>query len=61
MSVEQAVQSATINVARLLRLDGCGELRPGYRADFIVVEAAADDLIEGLAGQSSLWVGGQRH
>ena len=60
MRMEQAVQSATINVARLLRLERCGELRPGCRADFIVVEAAVDGLIEGLAGQNSLWVGGQR-
>jgi imidazolonepropionase-like amidohydrolase len=61
MHIEQAVQSATSNVARLLQLDRSGELRPGCRADFLVVEAAADDLAEGLAGETSLWMGGRRY
>ena len=60
MSVEQAVQCATRNVARLLSLDGRGELRPGCRTDFLAVKAEPDDLIGSLAGEHSLWVDGQR-
>ena len=56
MSVEQAVQCATGNVARLLRLVGRGELLPGCRADFLVANAEPDDLIGSLAGEQSLWV-----
>lgn len=60
MSVEQAIQCATGNVARLLSLDGRGELCIGCRADFLAVKAEPDDLIGSLAGEHSLWVGGQR-
>ncbi len=60
MNVEQAVQCATSNVARLLRLVGRGELSPGCRADFLVVDSRPDDLIGNLVGEQPLWVSGKR-
>ena len=39
MPLEAAVTAATITPARSVRLDDCGELAPGKRADIVVLDA----------------------
>jgi len=60
MRLAEAVQCATGNAARLMRLADRGELRPGGRADFLVVDTSPDRLPEGLAHIASIWTGGRR-
>lgn len=60
MQIERAVQCATGRAACLLGLPRRGELRPGCRADFLVVNADPERLGKGLAGAPSLWVNGRR-
>lgn len=60
MRIEKAVQCATSHVARLLRLNGRGELRCGCRADFLSVATTPGRLVEATAGALSLWVSGRR-
>ncbi len=60
MRIEQAVRCATGHAARLMRLTDRGELRPGGRADFLVVDGSPDRLIDGLAHIASIWISGRR-
>jgi len=60
MRLAEAVQCATGHAARLMRLADRGELRPGGRADFLVVDGSPDRLPEGLAHIASMWIGGRR-
>jgi alpha-D-ribose 1-methylphosphonate 5-triphosphate diphosphatase len=54
LGVPAAVALATANPARLLRLDGCGRIAPGFRADLLRVR-----LVGGLPVLSGIWRDGR--
>lgn len=59
MSIEAAVRSAGLNAARLMGLAGRGALRPGWRADFIVVPGPPDDLPASMAAIHAICIAGR--
>lgn len=58
LSTSQGVQCATANAARLMRLKNQGALRPGWRADFIVVPGGPENLLVGLEAIQAICIQG---
>lgn len=57
----QALQSATRDAARCLRLDSeLGTLTPGKWADFVVLDASPLERIANIRRQHAVYVGGER-
>lgn len=58
--VEQAIQCATQNGARLMGLDRKGALKKGMDADFIAVKSSPDDLLNKIDQIESVFIGGRK-
>ena len=59
LSAAGCLQAATLNAARLLRLDDeLGSLEPGKRADVVVVDADVSDLASISANITEVWKDG---
>lgn len=59
LGLEEAVRCASLNVAQLMGLAGRGALRPGWRADFIVVPGSPNHLPENLAAIQAICLAGR--
>lgn len=60
-SIEQAVQCACANGARLLDLKDCGRLERGMDATFIAVPGGPQDLPESLGRIAALYIQGRQY
>jgi imidazolonepropionase-like amidohydrolase len=60
LSPAQILKSATVNAALCMGLKGVGELKPGYKADFIVLDANPLDDIKNTRTIQSVWIGGAK-
>lgn len=59
MSPLQAIQSATVVAAELLRIDDLGQLKPGWHADIIAVDSNPLEDIRALQSVSFVMKGGE--
>ncbi len=59
LGLEQAVRCASLNSARLMRLENRGALIPGWSADFIVVPGSPDALPESLQTVQAICLAGR--
>jgi len=61
LSVEEAIQCATLNGARLLNLDGQGVIAKGVVATFIAVRGPPQDLPDSLNRIAALYIKGSEY
>jgi imidazolonepropionase len=63
MTIEEALQAATLGGARALRRDDLGRLEPGGRADFLILDAPSYSYLvyrPGMPLVAETWVEGRR-
>ncbi len=59
LPVTKAIGCATLNAARLMRLEKCGALLPGWHADFLVVPGGPEELPESLDNIEAMCIKGR--
>jgi imidazolonepropionase-like amidohydrolase len=60
MTPTQVLEASTIGAAKAMKLDDVGVLKPGARADFVVLDRDPVADIKNTRSISAVWVAGNR-